>query len=539
MTMCDGCGFQESHLIPTAEQINQLRLILGSDVSSEQLSPEVAASFRGVVDEAPREIARYDSAIQRLEETLAHLRSDRESLQAYSNGCRNIFSIIRRFPTELLGEIFDLLNADNNIAAAAHRTKEMIAKTELLQASQVCSRWYGVIMGTRRLWSTIIVDTNWWPESGSSDLFRLLACSLERSGDHPLDMQIAVGVDHAMTDQILGLLSRHSHRWKMVYLRIHPLSFRYLSGAKGNLPLLENLTLDNRSVSWRVPFVNNIFDVAPRLTDVSMLGWPAIYPIVPWEQLVTFSCFNAESNHLSLEMLRLLPHQRCDLVVNGPSITAPFQLKPVESKISTLILQFAADPDPIHTKAVLGALLGCLALPSLTHLRFIRDDTPAPLWNHSPFMKLALRSSFGATLTTFEAYAVIEEQELLDCLTVLPVLQQLYLWDLEDHPGDSLHHVIITDNLIRQLTWRPNHANIVPRLDFMCLTTVLRFSDEALEDCINSRVDPCLANGINIQFRTDVFYMAGCERPLFPAEFVARVSRDISFNVAPDEKNWK
>ncbi|KAJ6592869.1 hypothetical protein B0H19DRAFT_1245679 [Mycena capillaripes] len=538
---CNVVGsFQESHLLPNSTQINQLRDILRSGTLPEYLPSEIATSVRSVIDEAPRELARYDDAIHGLEETLARLRSDRASLASYSDGCRSVFSPARRLATELLAEIFDLLYADS-ISDTVTQTMETnrIAKKYLLQLSQVCSRWYAVAMRTPGLWSTMVVDTNGWPESASASgtLLELLASSLERGGEHPLNLQIAVDGGHPMEQPILELVSQHSRRWKTVYLWLHPPSFRFLISAKGNLPVLESLTLVGGTQS-EDPYVDDVFEVAPRLRTVSMYGWFTMHPILPWEQLLAFVYWNANSHRLSFDMIPLLSRARCELIVNGPAIiSTTLHLGSVISNVSTLMIRFSTDPDPLHTQEIMGAILGCLTLPSLTQLRFIRPDAPAPLWNQTRFLEFASRSSLCNTLTSFEVCAIIEEQELLDCLSVLPMVQELYLWDSADQPGEHPHHTVITDSLLHQLSWRPNHTNFLPRLNFLCLTSLLRFRDDSLLDCITSRINPCRSNGRF--FRTDIFWMSACDRRL-SSEFVAQVSEldGLTFSVDPDVDFW-
>ncbi|KAJ7496502.1 hypothetical protein FB451DRAFT_1455655 [Mycena latifolia] len=117
-------------------------------------------------------------------------------------------------------------------------------------------------------------------------------------------------------------------------------------------------------------------------------------------------------------------------------------------------------------------MLGCL---NLSRLRDLRSLDGAPLvWNQNNFFSFASRSSLSASLTALEIEAVIQEDELLQCLELLTSLEELTITDCEDFEGG---HVLITDNLLHRLVWRPNDdTSLVPRLifPFLLRTTILR-----------------------------------------------------------------
>ncbi|KAJ7896989.1 hypothetical protein B0H13DRAFT_1718572 [Mycena leptocephala] len=140
-------SFEKSHLIPGPSEIAQLHdLLRFSGVPTEA----VTSTFQNIIDHAPPELARYDIEIQSLEQTLAALKSDRTLLQSYTDGCRSVFSPVRRLPRELLVEIFDLCappDADV-IRPTVKAPEEMdrVARKYLMQLSQVCARWGNVVM---------------------------------------------------------------------------------------------------------------------------------------------------------------------------------------------------------------------------------------------------------------------------------------------------------------------------------------------------------------------------------------------------------
>ncbi|KAJ6497298.1 hypothetical protein C8R45DRAFT_1093693 [Mycena sanguinolenta] len=286
---CERCGStsSESHLLPSSSEIAQLRHFLSS---SSPLPSGLASSLHNVVDEAPLELERYGAEIQRLEETLARVKSERALLKWYSSASRGLFSPLRRFPAQVLVEIFDMCSP--NTTSERHTVEEeenRLARTYLLQPSQVCSRWHTLIMDTSKLWSSIKVDTRVWAQSSipSATLLHLLESSLDRSGELPLNLEITIDPAPYSGPGVLQLLAQHSSRWRNVFLSFRPDWIDYLVGIKGNLWLLENLALSNADDIRPQVHADNIFFVAPRLKSVTFTGpgWSPGASTFPWSQL--------------------------------------------------------------------------------------------------------------------------------------------------------------------------------------------------------------------------------------------------------------
>jgi hypothetical protein len=354
-------------------------------------------------------------------------------------------------------------------------------------------------------------------ESSSHTLVDLVRSSLERGGEFPLNVQIAVDPHHHAERWILELLSQHSHRWKNAHIWLHPHSLGVLLGAKGNLPMLDSLTLSSGTdIDYR--YADDVFEIAPRLKTVTLIGWPSGGPALPWGQLLHVTYENGESSKFSLATLPLLsPHACCELAVNASTISIPLELQPVTSDASTLLIRFTSQFDPMRTWEILGIILRCLTLPRLTALRFIhRPNAPPPLWNHTHFREFASRSRLRTTLTQLELYVVIQEHELVGSLAALPLLEELRLWDSAGAGGE-----VITDSLLRQLTWRSGETNLVPRLSTLGLTTTIAFRDNSLMELVTSRADP--GRSENGPFVVMVLLYARCRRE-FSSEFVAQLA---------------
>ncbi|KAJ6535322.1 hypothetical protein DFH09DRAFT_1324939 [Mycena vulgaris] len=486
---------------------------------SNCLPPETS-SFHAIIAEAPSELSRYDSEIERLEGAIARVRSEQASLESYTDGCRSLFSPARRLPTELLADIFDMCAPPDTHELSDTTTPEeevdRVAKIYLLQLARVCSRWHRIVMDTPMLWSMIAADTELWDRTTTSPttLLRLLAASLERGAHFPLSMEIYVNSrrHHSGHEQtLLELLSQHARRWKNVYFYIHPQYFTFLAGAKGNLPLLDQLCLASDVPSY-LESPLDVFETAPRLNTVTIFEWRSKLPNLPWGQLLGLEYQTGKSHDLFpiLDMMHRIPTGTPYIVdVNVPYIAVPFVLQPTESNLTWLDLRLTPDSGPLHTQTVVGTLLDSLTLPCLRKLRFLQcQDTPAPplLWPQRHFLSFASRSSLYASLRSLEILAVIEEDELLRCLEVLVSLEFLNVSDCEDSEG----HVLVTDNLLHRLAWRNEHTVLIPRIRFLVVNSLLQFHNDSLWDFVTSRISTGLIEKLlDLEEKEDLLVTVG------------------------------
>ncbi|KAF8142706.1 hypothetical protein K438DRAFT_1994707 [Mycena galopus ATCC 62051] len=395
-------------------------------------------------------------------------------------------------PAELLAEIFDMCSPPgedgfNGLSDMTTPVQEVerLAKKYLLQLAQVCSRWHVLIMGTQMLWRTLIVDTTLWSESNVSPtmLLGLAASSLDRGGTYPLTIQVAVDDVESHGPEFLKLLCQHSQRWQQIHFWGGFLASQTIAVVRGNLPLLERLEI-SQTDDW-LEF--NVFVVAPRLTHFTVRGWGSQVPSVPWGQIRQFRYTSFDPLDLPNSLALLgngfpaLAH--CYLTVN---VRGTVPLIPVVSKVSGFSLTLAVDDAALE---YLGAILECLTLPCLDTLSlqgiYGTDEHPLS-WHQHHFLSFASRSSLDASLTSLEiARTTIDADELVACLAVLPLLEQLVVADDNDVP-----HNLITDSLLRRLTWTPDPACLVPRLDFVALTSLLDFSEDVYWDFVTSRLIP-------------------------------------------------
>ncbi|KAJ7189030.1 hypothetical protein C8R46DRAFT_935250 [Mycena filopes] len=456
------------------------------------------SSLRRVAEEAPAELARYDAEIERLKESIDKRLLERATLAWYSDGCRSVASPVRRLPTELLAEIFDMCAPeDQKIMSTTTPTQEIerISKNYLLQLAQVCSHWRSVAMETPNLWSLIVLDTDLWdrlPQS-SRTLLNLVASSLQRGGECPLTLHIAVDHGNRNDRSILELLSGHSHRWRDVSMWIDPPSFSHLVQAKGNLGRLGVLRLAS-DTTWgeQIHPASDIFEIAPRLSDVRLAEWEDLVPVLPWNQLYLAS-LRLGGRVPPARTMRILPLllDTARLFIEPNSLSTPLQ-PPILSNIDNLAVEVVGAP---RSRPILGILFQSLTLPRLDMFFLEVWNGFFPRWEQGPFLDFVSRSSLQTTLTSLRIDVVITDHELLECLATLPLLEELYIVD----SGDDSDPALLTEHLLQMLTRESDDTCLVPSLYYLQLTSRFTFRDDVFWDFIVSRVNhPCFEDDFEV-----------------------------------------
>ena len=99
--------------------------------------------------------ARYDTEINRLRDIASKLEREKESLAEVIGQRKSWISALRRFPLEILDQIFLEVVRDNGHSLSISSEK---ISTATLPLSQVCSRWRHITQGLPHLWSKLGVD---------------------------------------------------------------------------------------------------------------------------------------------------------------------------------------------------------------------------------------------------------------------------------------------------------------------------------------------------------------------------------------------
>ncbi|KAJ7645905.1 hypothetical protein DFH06DRAFT_579524 [Mycena polygramma] len=492
-----------SPLISRLTQNVELHKLLRSNEPPTRIQ---ASHCQEIVLSSPGELEQYDAAILRMKNIVDKMEHERALLHHYSHLCRCILSPIRQLPSEILAEIFSFFLAEipdwpyGSEEGSEEEELMRVANIDLLRISKVCLRWHHLVMGTPSLWSVIGLNMRLLRGiPGVARMSALLESTLKRSGDIPLELGVHIPMDCG--DEALNLLpmlAQHSRRWGKVSLAVDGVDqLRALSTVMGNLPLLEILELhvEQRLSQEVIPY----FDVAPRLKEIWYGGRLQTLSSMPLEKLDFFLYHNLRSQDIDhfVSMMPRLSNPGCGcrirVEMDGDTVQTTASLHPVTSQLHNFTLGVTGAFDADTAREMLCKFMARLTLPSLQHMRIEFGQyqrIPLP-WPHLEFSALALRSSFCDHLVSLMIDSVfIAEPELLEVLSGLPLLQDLYISDhrVVDDEGEEL--VLVSNSLLQRLTWTSDPGCLVPKLGYLETHTLFNFDDAVYRDFVLSRLNP-------------------------------------------------
>ncbi|KAJ7181468.1 hypothetical protein C8R43DRAFT_969243 [Mycena crocata] len=211
-------------------------------------------------------------------------------------------NFILRFPSEILGEIFD------RTLPHTRRAHEYDLATAPWRLAAVCQQWRICALEYKRLWSFVQIDAQLADYGDLSEIYPLAALETQllRSADTPLEVLFhgyechydgkgAAAVTHHSV-VLLDLLIKHSERWESFSFtwrggRDDDIA-RRLAPIRGRLPLLRRLEFrPDFSYFYHEISISdsNFFAVAPCLRQILLteeanpLESPTI--IAPWAQI--------------------------------------------------------------------------------------------------------------------------------------------------------------------------------------------------------------------------------------------------------------
>jgi hypothetical protein len=190
----------------------------------------------------------------------------------------------------------------------------------------------------------------------------------------------------------------------------------------------------------------------------------------------------------------------CDveiLTLDLTEIDLPIPALPaIESKTWSLKLSAMDVQDPDHFRQAFGETLGALTLPLLQHLTLLASGYQPLSWPRHQFLACASRSSFRHTLTNFLLdNIIISEDELVECLSEMSALRELFVHDVPALAVGDAHHILVTDSLLRRLTWTSDPSCLAPYLTALHVGSFFTFDPDVLLDFVESRVVPGRAGG--------------------------------------------
>nr|GAT54727.1 predicted protein [Mycena chlorophos] len=436
-----------SSLLPSPTEQSTINILLATNIAPDAATLE---HLHKVATEAPRDLDRYDLEIEALRVEMERVSAQKIELESHLARCRSLLDCrIRLLPPELLMRILEIcalshVEMYNFVNQSPQAEWDRLAKSHVLCLAQVCKQWRELVFATPTLWSSIFVDTQYWPQSPSqhSDLLEL---SIARSKTRLLDVYIAAArVGDEVAEPLLRL-AQESSRWRHVFLSISANSLKHFASAHGRLSAIDALDLATPGRADGRDYAG-MFSVAPRLRRVAFAGHAAnIPPELPWEQITSFS-FYPDPSSLQMEMLPLhrLP-AGASLLIESNLISVEqilfsrLHVGTTELKIHKLLLcvSFHGPRLPPGTSEIdaMVAVFRAFTLAKLVKFSLKpNQDNPAsyPRWDSTEFANLALRSGFGSSLNHLVLVVKINDDELISALALLPNLAVLRIADSDD-----------------------------------------------------------------------------------------------------------
>lgn len=437
------------------------------ELANTNLPPTAFQSnlIRSSLIEVNSDISSLNGKIEEFESRVAELKRDRDALQGYSNHHKGILSAIRRFPPEILGNIF-------------HEIRLAWGFTLAFQPSLVCTYWRDVANSTPSLWATI----HWLTLSQQKIEFEteMLKLWLARSGSCSLSVHIgsAYSYQEVTMDNhpAIAQLAAHAHRWQNVRLRIPSSMFGYLQAATGSFPQLQTLDIGSIHLDTS-PLVANVntFQYAPQLCKLSLGSRMSLdVPRMPWSQLIECR-MEPISNYTVDECFKIL--EWCaNLQVYMPT--------PANSAFTiphTPIQHTRLRRLTIEEGSGLGDLFEHLSLPALQTFEYDGADEIFPINSFNRLLSRSPPSLLRLSLTS--PNAVIGEAALLQCLQLCPLLENLEL--LSDCAfGFNIALMVRLTHIIGTTT---NFCCLLPRLKKLKVAVHPAFNFQAFADMVESR----------------------------------------------------
>ncbi|THU93100.1 hypothetical protein K435DRAFT_840379 [Dendrothele bispora CBS 962.96] len=338
-----------------------------------------------------QELRDIDEEIARLDTLLDNLRSRKEILSSYIHKHRQLLSPIRRFPPEMIAELFTYC------LPSTHPSTRDPSEAPLL-LTLVCKQWREIALHTPYLWSALHIYISDFPGEGFVERRRnRIKQWLERSGNLPLSLSLThrrsfwewthQGSDNQKTriSSLMECLIEYSPRWKDLTLNAPDTVFQLIGAVPPEkLRVLQRLFI-NVPYSYDHPIPSREFEESlflflnrlPRLTSLHLrehLSLPFQSGFQQWSKLTELSLFRRNDRHdrksnplLFNDAMRLLsqtPDLRvCKLMIQLDGTAKEHQVTLPLLRDLTLI--FYAVP---YGKPLSLTLAQSLTVPSLANL---------------------------------------------------------------------------------------------------------------------------------------------------------------------------
>jgi hypothetical protein len=332
----------------------------------------------------------------------------------------------------------------------------------------VSKAWREAVWATSALWSSLHVEVR--PDKQPP--VQLTREWLSRSGQLPLCIRVdCTGMSESqILDSFLDLLRGYAHRWRILFLGIHPYYYPRLFDGLDGAPALEILRLlPEGQSSGDPPFT---LHNTPRLRDVQLSDIYVKKVCIEWHTLTHLKVTNLSNEELRsiLQLAKgLIKCEAC--LVDGDEPTFPVLTLPS-------LQQFIFLPRG-HVSG--GTILDRLIFPALTDFTY-DSSTSAALAPIDKFLAFLEHSRAGITHLTFTGITNedhITDTNFVQLLVNLPLITHLSTSIRESRSGEDgfLGPLSAADYLLDALSSLPKRRpsivpgdNFLPRLQVLHLT---------------------------------------------------------------------
>ncbi|KAK1236445.1 hypothetical protein PQX77_000326 [Marasmius sp. AFHP31] len=407
--------------------------------------------LHSVLQPPQRKAVELNAHIARLETTLEQLRTERDSLQSYIDSHRALLSPFRRFPEDVLREVF--LRCLDPYPVRSTRHAPLLLTT-------ICRYWRDIALRTPRLWSSVHVYIpqcwnerqfealvyarvaglkRWLELSGSTSLYLSVTFPYQGIGANSYEtVQSMVKMNRVVVDMLLQFRSR----WKDV--RFNGVLPAFLAAATAlwteEMPRLECLRitcLKSTAYGYHTMYedktIEGLIRAAPSLhtLDYSFESYDVPSLPIPWGQMTEISLHSNQGSLGAQSALTLISKmagslRKCSLWIISTRIENNIRIHLPSLEFLELSFQDTrgigaiVDAQVDHFETIKG-FLNALTCPSLQHLTV---DGEAAV-TESPFVQFFEQS--GCNLVTFGTRLPLGGNALVKCLETMPGLKTLQL----------------------------------------------------------------------------------------------------------------
>ncbi|KAJ7625310.1 hypothetical protein DFH06DRAFT_1481350 [Mycena polygramma] len=325
---------------------------------------------------------------------------------------------IIRLPTEILHEICALTSVGDLPWVFSH----------------VCGRWRAAAISHSSSWCNISIGKENPPP------IELLNRQLQFSNHLPLTIAFIQSGSGRSLSLFEALVAR-SNQWRslsLMLLQDASLFLKALERVRGNVPILQRLSLEGQATTTGNPFA---FEIAPSLQDVTLRFRPV--PIIPWHQLTSLST-------------------TCALPTLVPILQVAQNLIELKVQLVHLLALPGSNPPQIRLPLVSRCLLfhehivDVLVLPQL-EIFVVEPDTALAL--------VALLHRSSCSLKKLGLYGACSIDAVISILQACPELVEMTVVCSETAYLD-----LLIAQLSRSTFPDGDTAVLVPRLKYLSLT---------------------------------------------------------------------